>query len=130
MLANSVKCLRSGRSAARSGCSFGGSFSHFGPPTEPKRIASDSEQTLSVEAVLTDAPGDIWREIKPPRERDRVTLKEVWLTHGHWDHTQGAAEVVRATQAKVRAHADDRALIETPEIMKRFMGLELKLEPV
>ena len=48
MLANSVKCLRSGRSAARSGWSLGGSFSHFGPPTDPKRIASHCSQVCNV----------------------------------------------------------------------------------
>ncbi len=82
------------------------------------------------EAVLIDAPGGVWAEVAPLLQKDRATLKEVWLTHGHWDHTQGAAEVVRATGAKVRAHADDRALIETPDVMKRFMGMDLKLEPV
>jgi hypothetical protein len=40
MFAKSVKCFLKGSRAARSGCSFGGSFSHFGPPTEPKRMAS------------------------------------------------------------------------------------------
>jgi hypothetical protein len=34
-LLNSLKCLRSGSSAPRSGCSAGGRCSHFGPPTEP-----------------------------------------------------------------------------------------------
>jgi hydroxyacylglutathione hydrolase len=82
------------------------------------------------EAVLIDAPGAIWAEIEPILRADGVKLTEVWLTHGHWDHTQGAAEVVRATGAKVRAHRDDQPMIETPEIMKRFMGMELKLEPV
>jgi hydroxyacylglutathione hydrolase len=82
------------------------------------------------QAVLIDAPGDIWAEIEPLMQQDGVKLTELWLTHGHWDHTQGAAEVVRATKARVRAHRDDQAMIETPEIMKRFMGAELKLEPV
>ena len=48
MLAKRVKCLRSGRSAARSGCSLGGSFSHLGPPTEPKRMASLASQMRKV----------------------------------------------------------------------------------
>jgi glyoxylase-like metal-dependent hydrolase (beta-lactamase superfamily II) len=55
---------------------------------------------------------------------------ELWLTHGHWDHTQGGAEVVRATAAKVRAHADDRVLIETPGAMERFMGERMNLQPI
>lgn len=88
--------------------------------TEPKRG----------EAVLIDAPGDVWAQVGPILERDGCKLSELWLTHGHWDHTQGGAEVVRATGARVRAHADDRILIETPEVMKRFMDMQLQLEPV
>lgn len=82
------------------------------------------------EAVLIDAPGAVWPQIAPLLQKEACKLTELWLTHGHWDHTQGAAEVVRATGAKVRAHAADREMIESPEIMERFMGMRLNLEPV
>ena len=41
------------------------------------------------EAVLIDAPGGIWEEIEPILAKERCTLRELWVTHGHWDHTQG-----------------------------------------
>ena len=82
------------------------------------------------EAVLIDAPDGVWAGVEPILRRERCRLAELWITHGHWDHTQGAAEIVRATGAKVRAHADDKVLIETPDVMKRFMGEDLHLEPV
>lgn len=82
------------------------------------------------EAVLIDAPGGILAQIKPILEQEKCRLTELWLTHGHWDHTQGGAEVVEATAAKVRAHVDDRVLIETPEIMERFMGERMNLRPI
>jgi len=82
------------------------------------------------EAVLTDAPGDVWADVQPILAEEKCRLAELWITHGHWDHTQGGAEVVRQTAARVRAHADDRILIETPEVMSRFMGERLKLEPI
>lgn len=82
------------------------------------------------EAVLIDAPGDIWSEIQPILAREKCRLTELWLTHGHWDHTQGGAEVVKQSGAKVSAHADDRALIETPEVMERFMGERMNLQPI
>lgn len=82
------------------------------------------------EAVLIDAPGDIWAEIEPLLASAKCRLLELWLTHGHWDHTQGGAEVVRATGARVRAHPDDRVMIEQPEVMERFMGERLNLEPI
>ena len=82
------------------------------------------------ESVLIDAPGDVWADVQPLLERERCRLAELWLTHGHWDHTQGGAEVIRETRAKVRAHRDDRSMIETPEIMERFMGERLNLQPI
>lgn len=82
------------------------------------------------EAVLIDAPGDVWEEVAPILEKEKCKLTELWLTHGHWDHMQGGAEVVRAAGAKVLAHVEDRVLIETPEIMERFMGERMNLQPV
>ena len=82
------------------------------------------------EAILIDAPGEIWSEIQPLLAEAKCRLTEIWLTHGHWDHMQGAAEVVRATKAKVRAHAADKVLYETPQVMSAFLGDRMKLEPV
>lgn len=82
------------------------------------------------EAVLIDAPGEVWAEVAPILEKEKCRLAEVWITHGHWDHMQGAAEVVAATRAAVRAHAADRMLLETPELMERLMGERLDLQPV
>ena len=73
------------------------------------------------EAVLVDAPGGVWPLVAPLLAAERCRLGEIWLTHGHWDHTQGGAEVVRATGARVRAHEADRLLIENPEVMEMFM---------
>lgn len=82
------------------------------------------------EAVLVDAPGGIWAEIEGLLAEDKCKLTELWLTHGHWDHTQGGAEVVRKTGAKVLAHHDDQVLIESPQVMSRFLTAGTQLEPV
>lgn len=82
------------------------------------------------EAVLVDAPGGIWARIQPLLAQGNCTLRELWLTHGHWDHTQEAAKVVRESGARVRGHADDRILFETPSIMEERMGHKLGLEPL
>lgn len=82
------------------------------------------------EALLIDAPGDVWPQLEPILSTEKCRLAELWITHGHWDHMQGGAAVVRATGAKVTAHPADRVLIETPEVMNEFMGEELQLEPL
>ena len=82
------------------------------------------------EAVLIDAPGGIWTQIEPILAKENCRLGELWVTHGHWDHTQGGAEVVAATKARVRAHREDRVLIETPEVMKMFLIPGVRLDPI
>jgi glyoxylase-like metal-dependent hydrolase (beta-lactamase superfamily II) len=82
------------------------------------------------EAVLVDAPGGILAKIGPILDKEGCTLRELWLTHGHWDHTQDAAKVKRETGAMVRAHRADRVLIETPEVMEEFLLDGLRLEGV
>jgi hydroxyacylglutathione hydrolase len=82
------------------------------------------------EAILIDAPGDVWTEVAEILTQEKCKLTELWITHGHWDHTQGGAEVVRETKPRVLAHPADREMIETPEIMERFMGEQLNLEAI
>lgn len=84
----------------------------------------------SGQALLIDAPGGIWEIIAPVLEAERCTLGALWLTHGHFDHMEGGAEVVARSGAKVLAHRDDQVLIETPEVMKKFLGEEIELHPV
>ena len=82
------------------------------------------------EAVLVDAPEGIWAKIQPVLAREGCVLKELWLTHGHWDHTQDAALVRREANVMVRAHRADQQLIETPEVMSAFLMPGIKLESV
>jgi hydroxyacylglutathione hydrolase len=82
------------------------------------------------EAVLVDAPEGVWALAEPLLKKDGCRLTQLWLTHGHWDHTQGAAEVVRRTGARVFAHLADRPLIETPEVMRPLLLPGITVEPV
>lgn len=82
------------------------------------------------EAVLVDAPGDIWEQVEPILKAEQCRLTELWLTHGHWDHTQDGAKVVRETGAKTRGHLADKHFFETPQIMSAFLSSRIKLEPL
>jgi glyoxylase-like metal-dependent hydrolase (beta-lactamase superfamily II) len=82
------------------------------------------------DAVLVDAPEGVWPQAEPILAREGCRLGLLLLTHGHWDHTQGAAEVVRRTRALVCAHRADRPMIETPEVMRPLMMPGLKVEAV
>jgi len=82
------------------------------------------------EAMLIDAPEGIWAEVAPLLAHDKCRLHELWLTHGHWDHMQGAAQVVRESGTRALAHEADKFLYEEPERMRSFMFESHKLEPV
>lgn len=82
------------------------------------------------EALLADAPEGVWPEVEKILAEEKCALRELWLTHGHWDHMQGAAEIVRETGAKVSAHPADRVLLETPGVMEVFLPMRIRLEPV
>ena len=82
------------------------------------------------EAVLVDAPGDVWKTVEQVLAKEGVKLTELWITHGHWDHMQGAAEVVKESGAKVSAHVDDKVLLETPGVMEVFLPGRIRLAPV
>jgi hydroxyacylglutathione hydrolase len=82
------------------------------------------------EAVLVDAPEGVWAKAEPILAREGCRLAALWITHGHWDHTQGAAEVVRRTGAPVVAHRADQPLLETPEVMRPLLLPGIVVEPV
>ncbi len=82
------------------------------------------------EALLIDSPGDILAKIQPTLAKECCRLKELWLTHGHWDHTQDSAKLKRELGVRVFAHRADQKMIETPEIMEGFMNARLGLEGV
>jgi len=81
------------------------------------------------EAVLIDAPLGVWPEVAAVLAQEKCQLRELWLTHGHFDHVDGAAEVLRETHARTRAHAGDRVLFEDPECMRWFLDMALPGHP-
>lgn len=76
----------------------------------------------SREAVLTDVGGDV-PQLLEEIDRRGLTLKAVWLTHGHLDHAAGADELMRLRPVPVLGpHADDRFLLEQLPVITREYG--------
>ncbi len=57
-------------------------------------------------------------------------LKEIWLTHGHFDHLGGIAEIARGSDAKVEIciHPEDKILYENKGGAS-FFGLDIEAGP-
>ena len=59
------------------------------------------------EAVLIDPGGDT-NVIIPGIEKEKVTLKGIWLTHSHIDHCGGVAAIKRKFPVEVWAHPAEK----------------------
>ncbi len=74
-------------------------------------IASDP---VSREAVIIDA-GDDAEKILAYVEQNRLQVKYLLNTHGHFDHIQANDVIREKTGAKLAIHADDVELLASPE---------------
>ena len=67
------------------------------------------------EGVIVDPGGDVEVILKVVAENG-ITLKAIWLTHGHLDHAGGAAELREKSGLEVIGpHKDDEPLLERIE---------------
>ncbi|MDA1048824.1 MAG: MBL fold metallo-hydrolase [Verrucomicrobia bacterium] len=81
------------------------------------------------DAVLIDAPPDAKSTIEPMLKLRGLQLSALWLTHGHWDHMAGAAELTSGDMA-VLGHKDDLELFENPECMSSFAMPGMDFQPI
>lgn len=71
--------------------------------------------TETMEGVFVDPGGEV-DKLMETAKRFGVTVKEVWLTHGHLDHAGGATEVAeRAGVEIIGPHEDDQWLLDDIE---------------
>ena len=77
------------------------------------------------EAVVIDPGGDA-AELGRELERLGVTCAGILITHGHWDHLGGVADLAEATGAPVYMAAEERIALER---INDFAPAELPLRP-
>ncbi len=78
--------------------------------------------TISKEAVLVD-PGGEADKILGVMAKLGLTLKEIWLTHGHLDHAGGADEIREKTGvAVIGPHKDDQFWMDDIELHWEHYG--------
>jgi hydroxyacylglutathione hydrolase len=63
------------------------------------------------EAVVIDPSGDT-AQLRLELARLGARCVAILITHGHWDHLLGVADLAEGTQAPVYMAADERALLE------------------
>ncbi len=85
-------------------------------------VASDGSPS---EAVVVDPSGDA-AEIRLLLARSGRTCSAILVTHGHWDHLVGVADLAEGTGAPVYMAKGERTLLESPN---RFTPAGLVLSP-
>jgi hydroxyacylglutathione hydrolase len=67
--------------------------------------------SAATEAVVVDPGGDA-ADLQRELTRLRASVAAILITHGHWDHLGGVAELAEGTGAPVYMAEDERALLE------------------
>jgi hydroxyacylglutathione hydrolase len=83
-----------------------------GPLATNAYLVADS---TTGDALVVDAPGDVATDILAEARTLGVTVFDIVVTHGHWDHILGLHELHEATDATVHGHPDLRSRIESPD---------------
>ncbi|NKN38402.1 MBL fold metallo-hydrolase [Agrobacterium sp. a22-2] len=79
--------------------------------------------TDTKEGVVVDPGGDV-DAIVQAVQQNGITLKEIWLTHGHLDHAGGAAELKEKLGLEiVGPHEDDLPLLQRIETQAEKFGV-------
>ncbi|MGA2297574.1 MAG: MBL fold metallo-hydrolase [FCB group bacterium] len=62
---------------------------------------------VSSKAVVIDAPLDCTEQIFSRLNDDSIKIEKILLTHSHWDHTAGASDLRKISNADIYIHPDD-----------------------
>jgi hydroxyacylglutathione hydrolase len=82
------------------------------------------------EGVVVDPGGEIDAILETIKENG-ITVKEIWLTHGHIDHAGGAKELKEALGIDiVGPHKDDLPLLQRIESQATMFGVPMKVSNV
>ncbi|MFT4160451.1 MBL fold metallo-hydrolase [Shinella sp.] len=86
--------------------------------------------TETKEGVVVDPGGDV-EAILRTVEENGITLKAIWLTHGHIDHAGGAKELKEALGLDIIGpHKDDLQLLQRLEAQASMFGVPMKVSNV
>lgn len=101
-------------------------FSFTGGPVETNAYLVADE--ASGEAMIVDAPFDCADAMVSAAKENKLTIRYLVSTHGHWDHIADNAALKRLTGAPLLCHPDDEPLLTDPSLMRAF-GVPESIEP-
>ncbi len=84
---------------------------------------------VSKQAVIVDAPMDSASWFTRIIQEQQLSVRELWLTHSHWDHTADAATLQRDLNLRILVHEHDAYRLPHPNEHTVF-ELPMQLEAV
>jgi hydroxyacylglutathione hydrolase len=75
------------------------------------------------EAMVID-PGDQIEDILEILRQEKLTLKQIVITHAHIDHVGGAMKLKAATGAPILMNQDDHALLKMLDMQATWVGMK------
>lgn len=86
------------------------------------RVVWDSD---SLEGVIVD-PGGEPEKILDFVRREKIKVKEVWLTHSHLDHCGGVAPLLKELLCPLVAHPDEAMMRQGVQAIAAMYGLPVE----
>lgn len=71
--------------------------------------------TVTGDALLVDTPPDVAKLATDAAHKSGSRIRQVVITHGHWDHILGAADVLAEWDVPVLGHPQVRERLENPD---------------
>lgn len=79
---------------------------------------------VSREAIVVD-PGDDISRIVDTLEKNRLTVKQIIVTHAHIDHIAGAQRLKRLTGAPILYNQNDLPLVKMMDVQAAWLGVPI-----
>ena len=86
-------------------------YDEFGPALTNTYIVIDKSTNY---AVVIDVPPNSLDFINKTLKEESAELKEIWLTHSHWDHTADAPNLRDQHNVPIYLHKEDEYRLQDP----------------
>ena len=82
----------------------------------------------SNECAIVDAPFECAKQIEPIIKEKGLVVKYILITHTHWDHIGGLAELKNATNATICVHKEDAFRLK--QEIASLGGMDVQIQTV
>ena len=83
---------------------------------------------ITRKGILIDPGGDA-EKIKKALQTEKITLSNIIITHGHWDHVGAVIDIKKAYDCPICLHKDDLEVYAHAQDIALIFGFEIESPP-